>query len=53
MDQKYLEAVAREAAKNTKTEKDPSNFTEMQTKITFAVAINAKLDGHHGHDKHS
>jgi putative transposase len=33
MNPKGLEAFAREAAKHLKTEKDPSDFTHMLTKV--------------------
>lgn len=46
MDQKQLEAFAREAAKNLKTEADLNNFSQMLTKITVESALNAALDDH-------
>ena len=53
MDQKQLEAFAREAAKSLKTEKDLNNFSQMLTKITVEAALNAELDDHLGYSKHS
>lgn len=52
MDQKQLEAFAREAAKTLKTEKDLNNFSQMLTKITVEAALNAELDEHLGYRKH-
>lgn len=52
MDQKRLEAFAREAAKTLKTEKDLNNFSQMLTKITVEAALNAELDEHLGYSKH-
>lgn len=52
MDQKQLEAFAREAAKTLKTEKDLNNFSQMLTKITVEAALNAELDDHLGYTKH-
>ncbi|TEW55919.1 IS256 family transposase, partial [Psychromonas sp. RZ22] len=52
MDQKQLEAFAREAAKTLKTEKDLNNFSQMLTKITVEAALNAELDDHLGYSKH-
>ena len=52
MDQKQLEAFAREAAKSLKTEKDLNNFSQMLTKITVEAALNAELDEHLGYSKH-
>jgi len=53
MNQKELEAFAREAAKSLKTEKDLNNFSQMLTKITVEAALNAELDDHLGYSKHS
>jgi transposase-like protein len=53
MNQKELEAFAREAAKSLKTEKDLNNFSQMLTKITVEAALNAELDQHLGYSKHS
>lgn len=52
MNKKELEAFAREAAKNIKTEKDLSDFSRMLKKVTVETALNAELDDHLGYDKH-
>lgn len=52
MDQKQLEAFAREAAKSIKTEGDLDDFRRMLTKVTVETALNAELDEHLGYDKH-
>ena len=52
MNQKELEAFAREAAKGMKTEKDLSDFSRMLTKVTVEAALNAELDEHLGYSKH-
>ncbi len=52
MDKKELQALAREAAKNIKTEADLNEFRQMLTKITVETALNAELDEHLGFAKH-
>lgn len=52
MDQKQLEAFAREAAKSIKTEADLEDFSRMLTKVTIETALNAELDEHLGYEKH-
>ena len=52
MNKKEIEALAREAAKNIKTEKDLSDFSRILKKITVETALNAELDDHLGYDKH-
>lgn len=52
MNKKELEAFAREAAKNLKTEKDLNEFSQMLTKITVEAALNAELDEHLGYERH-
>ena len=52
MDKKQLEAIAAEAAKTIKTEKDLSDFSKMLKKITVERALEAELDDHLGYDKH-
>ncbi|MDH5778411.1 MAG: IS256 family transposase [Gammaproteobacteria bacterium] len=52
MNRKEIEAFAREAAKNIKTEKDLSDFSKLLKKITVEAALNAELDDHLGYDKH-
>lgn len=51
MDQKQLEAFAREAAKSIKTEADLNNFQQMLTKVTVETALNVELDEHLGYEK--
>lgn len=52
MNKQQLEALAHEAAKNIKTEKDLSDFSQMLKKITVEAALNAELDDHLGYDRH-
>ena len=52
MNKKEIEALAREAARNIKSEKDLSDFSRMLKKITVEAALNAELDDHLGYDKH-
>ena len=52
MDTKELQAIAKAAAKNIKTEADLNEFRQMLTKITVETALNAELDDHLGFDKH-
>ena len=52
MNKKEIEAIAREAAKGIKTEKDLNDFSRMLKKITVETALNAELDCHLGYDKH-
>lgn len=47
-----IEALAREAAKNIKDEKDLNAFSQMLKKITVETALNAELDEHLGYEKH-
>jgi transposase-like protein len=51
MNRKVLEAFAREAAKNIKTEADLDDFRKMLTKVTVETALNAELDEHLGYEK--
>ncbi len=53
MDNKALEAFAREAAKSIKTESDLDDFRKMLTKVTVETALNAELDEHLGYEKHA
>lgn len=53
MNKEQLEALAREAVKNIKTEADLTDFRQMLTKVTIETALNAELDDHLGYDKHS
>lgn len=52
MNKETIEALAREAAKNIKSEADLNEFRQMLTKITVERALNAELDDHLGYDKH-
>lgn len=52
MNKKEIEALALEAAKGIKTEKDLNDFRRMMTKITVEAALNAELDDHLGYSKH-
>jgi transposase-like protein len=52
MKQEELLAIAKEAAKNIKTEHDLSALMKMMSKITIEAALNAELDDHLGYDKH-
>jgi len=52
MKKEDLLAIAREAAKNIKTEHDLNALTQMMSKITIEAALNAELDDHLGYDKH-
>jgi transposase-like protein len=52
MNQKELEAFAKEAAKNIKTGADLDKFRAMLTKVTVEAALNAELDEHLGYAKH-
>ena len=53
MKKEDLLAIAKEAAKNIKTEHDLTELTKMMTKITIEAALNAELDDHLGYDKHN
>lgn len=44
MDNKELQAIAKEAAKNIKTEADLNEFRHMLTKIMVETVLNAELD---------
>jgi len=46
MNHDELKAIAKAAAKNTKTEADLNDFRQMLTKITVETALNAELDEH-------
>ncbi len=52
MKKEELHAIAKEAAKNIKTEHDLTELTKMLSKITIEAALNAELDDHLGYDKH-
>ena len=52
MNKEELQALAKVAAKNLKTEQDLNEFSEMLTKITVEAALSAELDEHLGYSKH-
>ena len=52
MNRKELQALAAQAAKSIKTEKDLCDFSAMLKKITVETALNAELDEHLGYDRH-
>jgi putative transposase len=52
MNQKELEAFAKEAAKGIKTPEDLNEFSQMLKKITVEAALNAEMDDHLGYEKH-
>jgi transposase-like protein len=47
-----IQALAAEAAKNIKSEKDLNQFKKMLTKMTLETALNAGLYEHLGYDRH-
>ena len=51
MDDKQLQALANELAKNLKTPEDLSQFDRLLKKISVEAALNAELTHHLGHDK--
>ncbi|SIR11899.1 Transposase (or an inactivated derivative) [Shewanella morhuae] len=52
MNNKDIEAFAKEAAKSIKTPEDLNQFSQMLKKITVEAALNAEMDEHLGYDKH-
>ena len=52
MNKKEIEALARQAAYNIKTEQDLNDFSKMLKKITVETALNAEMGAHLGYDKH-
>jgi len=52
MNKKELQAIAKAAAKNIKTEADLNEFRQMLTKITVETALNTELDDHLGFARH-
>ncbi|GEK56177.1 hypothetical protein PES01_30220 [Pseudoalteromonas espejiana] len=52
MNNKELEAFAKQAAKSIKTEADLTDFRKMLTKVTVEAALNAELDEHLGYARH-
>ncbi|CAD5758416.1 transposase [Escherichia coli] len=51
MDDKQLQALANELAKNLKTPEDLSQFDRLFKKISVEAALNAELTHHLGHEK--
>lgn len=51
MNQKELEAFAKEAAKTIKTPQDLTEFSQMLKKVTVEAALNAEMDDHLGYNK--
>ena len=52
MDQKQLKAIAKELAKDIKSEKDLGELSRQLVKLTVETALNAELDEHLGYRKH-
>ena len=48
MDEKQLQALANELAKNLKTPEDFSQFDRLQKKISLEAALNAEISHHLG-----
>ena len=51
MDDKQLQALANELAKNLKPPEDLSQFDRLLKKISVEAALNAELTHHLGHEK--
>ena len=52
MDQEKLQALAKELAKDIKSEKDLGELSQQLVKLTVETALNAELDEHLGYSKH-
>ncbi|PHM72318.1 IS256 family transposase [Xenorhabdus sp. KJ12.1] len=52
MDEKQLQALATELAKNLKTPEDLSQLSRFLKKLTVETALQAELAAHLGHEKH-
>ncbi|EBA9137463.1 transposase [Salmonella enterica] len=52
MDEKQLQALANEMAKNLKTPEDLSQFDRLLKKMSVEAALNAEMTHHLGYDKH-
>lgn len=52
MDEKQLQALANELAKNLKTPEDLSQFDRLLKKISVEAALNAEMSHHLGYDTH-
>ncbi len=53
MDDKKLEALAKELVKDIKSEKDLSDLTSRLVKLTVETALNSELESHLGYPKNS
>lgn len=53
MDDKKLEALAKELAKDVKSEKDLAALSRRLVKLTVETALNAEIDDHLGYSKNS
>jgi len=51
LDQNQLQAIAKELAKNVKTQKDLSNLSSMLVKMTVEAALGAEMEEHLGFAK--
>ncbi|CAM6442584.1 Transposase [Citrobacter sedlakii] len=51
MDEKQLQALANELAKNLKTPDDLNQFDRLQKKISVEAALNAEMIHHLSYDK--
>ena len=51
MDEKQLQALANELAKNLKTPEDLSQFDRLLKKISVEAALDAEMSHHLGYDK--
>lgn len=51
MDEKQLQALANELAKNLKTPEDLSQFDRLLKKLSVAAALNAEMTHHLGYEK--
>ena len=52
MDIAKLQELAKEFAKEIKTQHDLNDFSKMLTKLTVETALNAELTDHLGYEKH-
>ena len=51
MDDKQLQALANELAKNLKTPEDLSQFDRLLKKLSVEAALNVEITHHLGHEK--
>jgi putative transposase len=52
MDHSQLMVLAKEFAKNLKTDADLNEFSKALKKLTVETALNAELTEHLGHERH-